>query len=200
MFALITDVPRGVRKPVSVHEGSAGLAPARQSLVEAPPPSSASPRSHRVNIAFSDVTDIISCEQLRKPSPNRPELRGAQRQPLQASAWLRQDQASARVQVLDLSGDGAKVASDLALDLGSRVLLRCYLDGAKRPLSTWGQVARCARRDDGSYELGLHFHALSQRVKGQVQTYLQRYAAKNQALLRQQQQRAQRSWSAQFGL
>ena len=52
-----------MRKSIlSVHEGPASLAPSRASFDGAPLPSSASPRSHRVSIAFSDVTALMACK------------------------------------------------------------------------------------------------------------------------------------------
>ena len=50
---------------LSIHEGPAALAPARQSLVGAPRPSSASPRSHRVGNAMSNVTALMGRQRVQ---------------------------------------------------------------------------------------------------------------------------------------
>ena len=50
----------------AVHEDPAALAPARQSFVGTPLPSSASPRSHRVGIAGSDVTKLMGRERVHE--------------------------------------------------------------------------------------------------------------------------------------
>lgn len=137
---------------------------------------------------------------VRKPVPEQPEMRNSPRFSLEARAWLRQQSDNARVEVLDISQDGARVMATAPMNPDEPVLMRYYLQNARRPLSVWGQVTRCEQRDDGTFELGLHFHGLAQRIREQLGHFLQRQAREISAELQSLKQQNQRSWFAQFGI
>jgi hypothetical protein len=126
-----------------------------------------------------------------KPKPARPELRRSLRRPVEARAWLRGSDLTLRAVVVDLSDDGAGVASDVDVAPGTPLLLRCYLRGARSPFCAWTRSVRSVRRADGRYDVGLRFAGLRQAEQQRLGLYFRRQVEPRRAMQR---------WGAQFGL
>ena len=126
-----------------------------------------------------------------KPKPARPELRRSLRRPVEARAWLRGQGLALRAVMVDLSDEGAGVASDIDVAPGTSVLLRCYLRGARSPLCTWAHSVRSVRRADGRYDVGLRFQGLRQIDQQRLGVYFKRHLEPRVAMQR---------WGSQFGL
>ncbi len=107
-----------------------------------------------------------------RPRPERPNLRRRERHPVDARAWLRSDDFTARAMVLDLHSDGAQVASDVDIPAGTPLMLRCYLRGARKPLCAWAHAVRSERRQDGRFGVGLSFQGLPRAQRGALERFL----------------------------
>jgi c-di-GMP-binding flagellar brake protein YcgR len=122
-----------------------------------------------------------------KPVAERPEYRRSSRKQVDDRAWLRTAGGAARALLLDLSAEGALLETDLSLEPGTPVHLRCFLrDDDLGPFGIWARVARRDPADGDHVRLGVRFNYL----RGPDRRRLQRYLDQRQV---------KRGWHSQFG-
>lgn len=108
-----------------------------------------------------------------KPVPSLPETRREPRLPVDCSVWLKARIGLARAALIDLSREGAFVETDLELEPGTALRMRCYLPDGGAPVSLWARSVRRNRMDDGRCGVGLRFAHLRREDRDRLDRFIE---------------------------